>query len=136
MNQVLFHELLPQIRRLLHRDHEPIVTRKLSKVLKNAGNGVFTTTTVLKGEVGERFRWCYVLIFTSLIWEILNKSMKQTTLHFLHLIGSLSLSWRIQPRYVIFSASESFVHLHLNYEQYDPLLHITWTMLVQASQLV
>ena len=51
MNTVLFNELIPQIRRLLHRDHEPIVTKKLSKALKDAGNGVFTTTTVLKGEV-------------------------------------------------------------------------------------
>jgi hypothetical protein len=51
MNTALFNELIPQIRRLLHREHEPIVTRKLSKALKNAGNGVFTTTTVLKGEV-------------------------------------------------------------------------------------
>jgi hypothetical protein len=49
--RALFNELLPQIRRLLHRDHEPTVMKKASKILKDGGTGVFTTSTILKGEV-------------------------------------------------------------------------------------
>jgi hypothetical protein len=49
--KALFNELLPQIRRLLHRDHEPTVMKKASKIIEDGGTGVFTTTTILKGEV-------------------------------------------------------------------------------------
>ena len=69
MNTALFNELIPHIRRLLHREHEPIVTKKISKVLRNAGQGVFTTTTVLKGEVCE----AYVIPYISFLSEILNR---------------------------------------------------------------
>jgi hypothetical protein len=48
--KALLKGLAPQIRRLIHRDHEPIVTKQASKI-NNAGMGVYTTCSVMKGEV-------------------------------------------------------------------------------------
>jgi hypothetical protein len=48
--KAFLQSLAPQIRRLLHPDHEPIVTKRISSIY-DAGLGVYTTRFVIEGEV-------------------------------------------------------------------------------------
>ena len=51
MKSEFIYKIKPQIQRLLSRYHKPIVTKRRSKLVGNAGIGVFATTSVVKGEV-------------------------------------------------------------------------------------